>query len=287
VDPSTVTDLQPLQASFNNTWEVGYKGIIKDRFRIAIDVWYQIRGDVGLNAGQANPLVLYEPTSLSKYLAGSITAALVGAGLPQAAAATTAAQAAGALVPLMAQLPQGTLAFTNGLNNDQSIIYTYQNGSGFIDVHGVDLALDYQANDRWMLSATYSNQDKIVFPEIGGANNPLMSNSAKNRASGTVRYNNDSNGFGFDWTVRYTDAFPVNSGYYNSLTPNIFNTSFQTYSSVPAQTMFDVGMSYKLPIPQKVTWSLNVSNVLDNRVPTWVGTPAIGRLILTRLRYEF
>jgi outer membrane receptor for ferrienterochelin and colicins len=285
--PSSVTDIQPLQASFNNTWELGYKGIIKDRLRVAVDLWYQIRGDVGQPIGQVNPLVMYEPGSLATYLATNITGGLMAAGLPQAQAAAAAAQAAGALVPLMAALPQGTLAFTNALNNDPSIIATYQNGSGFVDVHGFDLALDYQANDNWMLSATYSNQDKIVFPEIGGAANPLMSNSAKNHASGTARYNDDASGVGLEMTVRYSDAFPVNSGYYNSLTPNVFPGSVYTYSGVPAQTMFDLGLSYKFPIPQKVTWSLNVSNLIDNRVPTFPGSPPIGRLVVTRLRYQF
>ncbi|MFI5311766.1 MAG: TonB-dependent receptor domain-containing protein [Gemmatimonadales bacterium] len=287
IAPSAVTDIGPLQASFNNTWEFGYKGILGEKLRVAVDLWYQIRGDVGQPIGQANPLVLYDPTSLTTYLVTNITGGLVAAGLPQAQASATAAAAAGALVPLMAALPQGTLAFKNGLNNDQSIIATYQNGSGEIDVHGMDVALDYQMNDNWMLSATYSSQDKIVFPEIGGLTNPLMSNSAKNRGSVTTRYNNDGSGVGFDMTVRYTDAFPVNSGYYNSLTPNIFNASYATYPSVPAQTAVDLGISYRLPIQQKVSWSLNVSNLLDNRQPTFPGTPPIGRLILTRLRYEF
>ena len=63
--------------------------------------------------------------------------------------------------------------------------------------------------------------------------------------------------------------------------------SEKPYPSVPAQTQFDVSTSYRFPIPQRVTWSLSVSNLADNRVPTFVGTPAIGRLILTKLKYEF
>jgi outer membrane receptor for ferrienterochelin and colicins len=287
VAASAVTDIAPLQASFNNTWELGYKGIIGDRVRIALDLWYQIRGDVGQPIGQANPLVLYDQTTLGGYLAANITAGLVAAGQSQAQASATAQAAAAALVPLMAALPQGTLAFTSKLGSDQSIIATYQNGVGQIHVHGLDLGIDYDVNDLWSVAATYSNQDKIVFPEIGGAANPLMSNTAKNRATGTARYNNDASGFGFETTVRYTDAFPVNSGYYNSLAPNVYNASYKSYSPVPAQTELDLGVSYRIPIREKVTWSLNVSNVLDNLAPTFPGTPLIGRLIITRLRYDF
>ena len=36
-----------------------------------------------------------------------------------------------------------------------------------------------------------------------------------------------------------------------------------------------------------MTWSLNVSDLLDTRVATFVGVPEIGRLIATRIRYYF
>ena len=113
VPVSSVVDLQPLQASFNNTWEMGYKGIIGNRLRIAIDGWYQLRGDVGTPIGQANPLVFYDPATLAGYLGANIAAGLIASGASPAVAQGTAAAAVGALVPLMAQLPQGALAFTN------------------------------------------------------------------------------------------------------------------------------------------------------------------------------
>src|ERR1019366_10558753 len=56
VQTSAVTDIQPLQASFNTTWEVGYKGIIGKRLRVALDLWYQIRA-AEAPIGQINPLV--------------------------------------------------------------------------------------------------------------------------------------------------------------------------------------------------------------------------------------
>jgi iron complex outermembrane receptor protein len=149
----------------------------------------------------------------------------------------------------------------------------------------VDLALDYQLDDRWMLAATYSNMNQNVFPQIGGAGNPLMSNSPKNRASTTATYNNVGSGWSFDATVRYADAFPVNSGVFNSLTPNPDGGT--VYAPVPANTMMDIGGSYRLPIPQNVTWSLNITDLFDTRVATFVGVPQIGRLIVTRIRYSF
>lgn len=280
VATSTVTDIQPLMASFNTTWELGYKGIIGKRLRVALDLWYQIRGDVGAPIGQINPLVFMDPTKLQGYLAASFAAA----GVPAAAIPTYL----GALVPIMAALPQGALAFTNTkLAPDQSIIASYTNGQGQIDVRGADFALDYQLNDTWMLAGTYSNIGQNVFPQVGGTINPLMSNSPKHRASMGATYLNDATGWSFTGRARYADAFPVNSGLFNSLgsPPNTASTAL--YAPIPASTLFDIGASYRLPIAQNVTWSLNVSDLLDTRVATFVGVPQIGRLITTRVKYNF
>jgi iron complex outermembrane receptor protein len=274
---SSLADIAPLGASFNNTWELGWKGIINTRLRVALDLWYQIRGDVGAPIGQINPQVYMDPAKLGPYLVGVLTPAV---------GAATAAQYAAALVPVMAGLPQGTLAFTNTkLAPDQSIIASYTNGQGSIDVRGVDFAADYQLTDTWVVGATYSNLGQNVFPQIGSPGNPLTSNSPKHRASGTGTYTNSGSGWSFTGTVRYADAFPVNSGTYSSYDPNPQGGA--TYAPVPANTMLDVGASYRLPIAQNVTWSLYVSDVLDTRVATFAGVPQIGRLIATRVKYNF
>lgn len=286
VPVSAVTNIQPLMASFNTTWELGYKGIINNRMRIAVDAWYQIRGDVGAPIGQINPLVFMDPTKLQAYLTTALSQGLAAAGESPAQIQATLAQALPALVPIMAGLPQGALAFTNTkLAPDQSIIASYTNGAGQIDVHGVDVALDYQLNDVWMLSGMYSGMSQIVWTQIGGPGNPLTSNSPKYRASGTATYTNNASGWSFNGTVRYADAFPVNSGTFSSYSPN--PAGGVSYAPVPANTEFDLGASWRLPIAQNVTWSLSVSDLLDTRVATFAGVPQIGRLIATRVKYNF
>ena len=36
-----------------------------------------------------------------------------------------------------------------------------------------------------------------------------------------------------------------------------------------------------------VMFSINVQNIFDNKVPTFVGVPALGRLALSKLSYTF
>ena len=119
--------------------------------------------------------------------------------MPAAQAQATVASIATPLITIMAGLPQGTLAFTNTkLAPDQSIIASYTNGIGQIDVHGIDAALDYQLSDTWMLAATYSAMNQNVWTSIGGPGNPLTSNSPKYRASTTATYNNDASGWSYN-----------------------------------------------------------------------------------------
>jgi iron complex outermembrane receptor protein len=87
--------------------------------------------------------------------------------------------------------------------------------------------------------------------------------------------------------VRYADAFPVNSGLFNSFNPNTDPVGAVAYAPIPANTLIDVGASWRLPFATNMTWSLNVSDLLDTRVATFVGVPEIGRLIATRVRYTF
>src|ERR1019366_8980064 len=80
VPVSAVTDIEPLHAAFNTTWEVGYKGIIGQRLRVAVDLWYQLRGDVGVPIGQINPLVFMDPAKLTSYLGTALTQGLMAGG---------------------------------------------------------------------------------------------------------------------------------------------------------------------------------------------------------------
>ena len=288
VDPNSVRDIGALKASFNNTFELGYKGIIGSKTRIAIDLWHQIRAETGLPAAQANPGVFYDPATLGTYLVTNLTVALMQQGVPQQQAQATATEVAGALVPLMAQLPQGSITIDSPLTADQSFIATYAQGNGEISVNGVDLALEYLLTDRWSLEGTYSFIDKIVFPEVGGAQNPLMSNSPKHRATAAGRYKHEGMGLGLETRVRYSDAFPVNSGVFNSLgiPPNTPGTALYTRPGTSIQ--FDIGVMKRLSLAgREFNWSLFGQNIADDESPTFVGVPAVGRLITTRIQYTF
>ena len=46
-------------------------------------------------------------------------------------------------------------------------------------------------------------------------------------------------------------------------------------------------VSWELPVARAPRWSVTATNLLDNKVATFVGVPKIGRLLLTRLQYTY
>ncbi|HEY0928466.1 MAG TPA: TonB-dependent receptor [Gemmatimonas sp.] len=314
--PLTANDLQdikPLSASFNNTFEVGYKGIFGDRFRWDISFWGQERGDVGTTAALSTPNVFFgNPTQLGGYLGQQIGAFLATQpGVPAAAIPALAAGLAGSLTPSVAGLPLGVVTFANGNTAPNAIYATYLTVPGKIWVSGLDLATDIVATDRLTFDMAFSWQNRNVFNNIAGGNNlPLMSNSPNSRGALGMRYRNESNGMGFELRTRYNEAYPVNSSVHatnyafpiaagrpgaapnpaigaNRCSP--VGVGAYCYAGVPEAVTFDAQVSKRFDLggKQKLLWSINAQNMFDNQVRTFPGMPEIGRMVMTRLQYSF
>ncbi|MGV3708354.1 MAG: TonB-dependent receptor domain-containing protein [Gemmatimonas sp.] len=324
--PLTAADLgpiAPLSASFNNTYEIGYKGIIANKFRYDISGWRQSRGDVGTSAALSTPNVFADGTALGQYIGGRLGAFLVPnimaaqPGLTAAQAQQIGAGLAGALAgaqgitPTLASAPLGVVTFDTPTASATEIYAVYKTVSKEIWVSGLDLAVDYLLTDRLQLDATYSYSNKNVFEGVDGGNAaPLMSNSPKNRGSLGARYSTQGSGFGGELRVRYTDAFPVNSGVYatNTAFPigqgregsitttpalgygkcNPVATGAFCYENVPTAFQLDAQVSKKFLLgTQRFLISVSGTNILNNKVRTFAGTPEIGRLLMTRVQYSF
>lgn len=277
-------DLPALGASFSNTWEVGYKGFLGKRLGLELDAWFQKR-PAEPTTQVVNPAVLFNGAQLGQYLGAKIAASLIAQGVPPATAQAQATQLATGYATIMAQVPVGAAAFKSPLYDQPYLVFTYQNATGFINVAGQDLSADLLLVPGWTLSATYSHLNQNVWGDAPGATpgNPLTSNTPKHRATMTLRYENQAHGYSAELRGRYADAFPVNSGVFNS-----YNIGTPIpYGPVPVNAFIDASMSWVLPVRGSPRWSVSATNILDNRVPTFVGVPAIGALIMTRIQYQY
>jgi len=319
LQPSEVRDIQELKASFNNTYEIGYKGILGNRARLAVDLWYQQRGDVGAPASIATPNVFFDSTSLGTYLRTNIQNVLIGAGLSQPQAQQIAAGLAPQLTTAAARAPLGVITFDSPNASATDVIATYQTINKEVDIQGVDLGFDFIFSPLWNMAATYSWVSDKIFEDVRDAQgNALALNAPDHKASLTLRWNHEIRGLSVETRGRYANTFPVNSGVYASnrsfpapatLNPKrVEDGTYQTapgstipcsettpascvytYPDVPVNVFVDLGFSWRLPIrgSQQLTWSINGTNIFDNKRPTFAGVPEIGRMVMTRIQYAF
>jgi iron complex outermembrane receptor protein len=313
IDPSSIVDLPALNASFDNTFEVGYKGLgMNNKLSFDFSVWGQQRGGGAITASLATPWIFANPTQTGQYVgqqAGAALAAAIpayitaevtagrltpaqGTALGQALGASATALATGAatnLTPLLAGIPLGTIGFNDAVNTNYNLRATYRRVDKNVKVWGADLGMSYQFTQDFALDWTGSVVNRVVFDEIQVGTSPLALNAPGAKTTVTARYNGMESGWGFETRWRYTDAFPVNSGVYESGVLNPSNAGPFTYAPVAVSNQFDVQLSKRFQTTgtKGVTWSLNVQNVFDNKVATFVGVPALGRLALTKLSYTF
>ncbi len=315
LSPDAVRDIDPLAASFNNTFEVGYKGTVGGKVTFDVALWGQERGDVGTGASLATPNVFFgNPQQLGGYLGQQLAAnlgpQLAQLGLTSAQISAIVGGVANALTPSVASLPVGVVTFANGNTAPNAVYATYLTSNGKLWVRGLDLATTVAATDRVTMDLAYSYQSQNVFRGLNGGNGlPYMSNSPNSRGSIGMRYRNDQNGLGFELRSRYNEAYPVNSGVYATgsafpIAPGQVGATTTAsggpgrcspapagtfcYENVSEAVTFDAQITKRFMMGnQKLAWSLNASNLFDNRVRTFPGVPEIGRMIMTRLQYSF
>ena len=267
-----VRDERPLEPNYVNNFEAGYKGIFANKFRVTVDVWYQQRYNFVTSAQVVSPTVFGDPASLGAFIAQNIAATaapVIGA----AGAAALGQGVASSVVPRVAVVPLGNVLPEGRRYQRNDVVYTYRNVDQRVELAGTDVAADYLIAPRVTVAGTYSYVSKGDFPEVDGGNSePLRLNSPQHKASAALQYDSPVNGWSGEVRYRYADAFRVNSAVY--------------LGDVPTNNFVDLSVSKALTLNgRRARLSVNATNVFDNRRPTFIGTPDIGRLVVTRVSY--
>jgi iron complex outermembrane receptor protein len=260
-------DLDPVRESLQTTYEVGYKGILGERLLLAADVWSSRRRQLVTSLTVQTPLVLMDGQSLGAYLVPQLVPALMAAGLPQAQAQATALQ----IVQGMASVPMGVISSPDINANGAQLLSTYTNVDEDFTVWGADFGGTFLLNDTWALGGSFSYVNDNLFTTAGGLNIPL--NAPGRKGSVSVNYRNPASGLSAEARTRFSAAFPASSGVYEG--------------DVESATLMDVNLSYRIPMVPATTVQLSIQNLLDESFQSFPGVPAVGRMALLRLRYDF
>ena len=279
-----VFDVDRLEPTITQTFEIGYKGTLFNRLLVGVDAYHtKIRNFIGSIAAET-PNVFLDPSTLSASLGKQIAAKLSD---PQNAAANAAliaaldtnplaggngnGSAADELTTLFAQgaaaIPFGTVSPVES-EYPTAVTTTYRN-FGELSVNGLDFKFAYFLNENWNLGGTYSLVSEDLFEKVDGLRDIAL-NAPRNKFGVSVEYlNSNLNNLTAQLRLRFVDAFPVDSGVYRG--------------TVERYTTIDLNTGYSLPFSSNTRVSLAVQNLLNNKHQEFVGVPEIGRLSLLRI----
>lgn len=266
VDNSPLTNILPLESTIYNTFEVGYKGLVRDRILLAVDAYF---ADVENFVGPLRietPNVFFNPASLQAFVAGRL-GPLVRTGQVTPAIIEQ-------IVTAIAAIPLGTVVPDQVTSHD--IITTYRN-FGRIDYWGMDLSAQIRISSKFRVTGNYSFQSDECFDFNGDGNCSsaidIALNAPNHKGALGVIFDDQVAGLAATGRVRMSAAFPMNSGVY--------------VGDVDGYQVLDAAVSYRLPFQRGATVSLTATNLLNSKHREFVGAPELGRLMLARVRYDF
>ncbi|QQS31297.1 MAG: TonB-dependent receptor [Sphingobacteriales bacterium] len=293
VDPSTIADFGSVKNSTTETYELGYKGIIKNKLLITADAYYTKIKDFVSPLVLRTPNVFLDPVSLNQYIAPLITENMANpANVAYAAVVSLALDTAQVvngitvngnsngtgtdeLITLIttagAIAPYGTINPTSW--NDPAMLLTYAN-VGNVKVWGAELGGTYFVNDNFRIGLNYAfvSDDEFEY-EVGEETYTLALNAPRNKIQTAIDYSLTKIGLDIGLKYRWLQAFPVNTGVY--------------VGDVDAANIVDLALGYALPFSKDTQISLSVQNVLGTKYRSVVGAPQIGRFTLFQIAHTF
>lgn len=277
-NPMETQDVPGIRESISQTFEVGYKGILANRFLLSTDVWFERKENFTSPLILQSPLVLMNPEQLVQFLVPR----LMAAGVPQAQAMGLATQAASA--------PGAVLGSPDLPPTASDLIATYRN-FGEVDLWGVDIGGTAILTDVLQLAVTASfvSDDHFIVP-LDGIEQVVALNAPKRKGSAALTYRNLRNGLNGELRVRHNAEYPVNSAGYVGMQGCVdfeFGVGVRNEPCVQSFNILDAGIGYRIPQIQGASVQLYVQNLLDEEFRAFVGTPTIGRMAILRLRYDF
>lgn len=272
LDLTSISTPAQLTETTWQTLEAGYKGLVGDRWLVAVNGYWTEVSDFISALQPISPNTFLPAAAAEAYLQAQFTALVgveVAPGVIPIPSQGFADATAAAIAGQMGQIPLGSIVpSTAGGSTDAPIIFTYRNLGDF-SLYGADLAITYLATDNWELSGTASWVSDEEF-DSGTETVPL--NAPGFKGSFGARYRNDESGVTAGMRARFVDGFPVASGVYAG--------------DVDAYSVFDLNFGFELPGMDGLRAQLDVQNVLDNDYSSFPGTPDLGRYTVLRLLWS-
>lgn len=283
-DLANLKDIDPLKPEYTNTLEFGYKGVLAERARIGVDIYYTHRQNFITPLQIETPNVFLDQGSLADYLETQFGIELADSANQEYAQVLSilddpslGGNGNGSPVDELAnifsfgagQIPFGTVSPVEAYD-PQDVLVTFRN-FGSVSLYGIDLSFEYALNNMINLGANYSYISKNIFRKSPGLSDDILLNSPRNKAAVYMQYSIWKTGLGGRTQVRYVDAFDMYGPFIGS--------------RVKSYIIVDQDLRWFLSKNTSVT--LTIQNLFDNRHIEFVGAPKLGRLAILRGSYSF
>lgn len=292
-------DIDPLEQTTSQVFEVGYKGIFADRVLLAVDGYYVNKKNF------VGPLLLESPVAVAPGL-GDDLAEILGPILQGAAAQdptvqglltglgltpeTAAALIGGVADAQLGSSPVGFVQPDQELSSDPNVVagfLAYRN-FGDLTYWGADISMQFLLNDRVNLFGNLSVVSDDFFDpdelDERGTDLSLALNAPTLKVKLGGSYSIPG-GLSVNASGRYSEGFPVASGPYVGGLPAPFGDGT---GGVESYFLLDVGANYDFTrtVPG-LQFGISVQNVLNNEHREFLGAPLLGRMGIARLNYSF
>jgi len=280
---SDIADIEPLEPQYTETFEIGYKGVLRERFRFSIDGYRCRKHNFIGPLTVESPNVFLDQATLYGYLNAEIDTAYRAADpvtqgmLNQLDSPTFGGNNDGDPVDELttmftsgaARIPFGTVTPEES-PDPTDLLVTYRN-FGDITYYGIDLEFAYHLNRHWEFGGSYSYVSRNFFPKGEDQVHDINMNAPCNKFGAFVQYNHPWRKLGAQSRIRYVDAFDMDSPF--------FGRRVDSYILVDLNAGVDIASNTR--------FNLTVQNVLDNRHIEFVGAPELGRLTIARVTQTF
>jgi outer membrane receptor for ferrienterochelin and colicins len=288
-----IPDVKKLNESTNETFEIGYQGIINNNFLLAADVWYSRREDFTSPLVSVTPLLMLNALpEAGPNIGAYLVPILMQTGMDQATAMATA----GALAAGMGQIPLATVSSNQVNASGADVLATYLN-AGTVKLWGADLAMKYFVDDRWTIAGSVSWVEDDFFADASTAADwgieadledgisPIALNAPALKGSFSVGFRDVAAGFNAEARLRFSSEFPaMTAGFVGTECISGGRGGVLEQPCVDSATLVDVTLGYKVP-NSPVTFQVSATNLFDSAYRSFVGVPEIGRFVMAQLKY--
>ena len=224
-------DRDAVESTITQTYELGYKGIIKNKLFLTADLYYTRIDNFTSPLTNVTPTVIFEEdefiSTISPTIQNNLDAletadpttynivlGLLDGNADYGGTANGSAldEIQNVMAGINAQIGLGNV-LTDDPANGNDLLISYVN-LGMVDVFGFDIGATYIPMDELSINWAFSHVNKDRIPLAGAAGGFIGLNAPRWKTALGVDYDNQDIGIGASLNWRWQDAFPANSAVY-------------------------------------------------------------------------